>query len=117
MRNHRLFPGLLLSVFAGSTLLLACSFLSGCSTPNSGVFKRSTPHESYSKRLRDAGLSSTTLGMSWTRAAEKGQISPVDTVLPFREKGYFDKAAPASNGYRFRGRKGQVINITVSKNP
>ncbi len=72
-----------------------------------------TPHESYSKALREAGLDATALGHDWFVAAEEAVQRPVAINLPFRETGYFDPDEAPAVGFRLALRRGQKLTLRV----
>ena len=72
-----------------------------------------TPHERYTRRLRDAGLDSTALGLGWITAAQRAIREPVVTPLPFRETGYLSAAEPRAIGYRVPLRRGQKLTVRL----
>jgi murein DD-endopeptidase MepM/ murein hydrolase activator NlpD len=100
-----------LFLISGIAILLTASFIS-CST-RSGLFVKKTPHELYGKRLTDAGLNKTVLGISWMNAAKNALQQPAIIQLPYKETGYFAAERPSAFGYRFQARKGELITITV----
>ena len=72
-----------------------------------------TPHEAYSKALRDARLDATALGHDWLVAAEEAVQRPVAINLPFRETGYFDPNEAPAVGFRLSLRRGQKLTLRV----
>ena len=72
-----------------------------------------TPHETYAKRLRDAGLDSTTLGSGWLTAAERAVQEPVVIGLPFRETGYLAPTETRAVGYRLSLRRGEKLAVRL----
>lgn len=92
-------------------------FLVSCSTSKNPLFKRSSPHEAYSKALTEAGLSRTQLGVTWFNAAARSLQQPAPISLPFKETGYFAAEKPAANGYIFSVRRGDRLIVNVNTLP
>ena len=72
-----------------------------------------TPHERYAKRLRDAGLDSTAIGLGWLRAADSAIRQPLNIGLPFRETGFLAPAEPRAVGYRLSLRRGERLAVRL----
>jgi murein DD-endopeptidase MepM/ murein hydrolase activator NlpD len=72
-----------------------------------------TPHERYAKRLRDAGLDSTAIGLGWLTAADSAIERPVVVPLPFRETGYLSPSEPRAVGYRVSLRRGEKLAVRL----
>lgn len=73
-----------------------------------------TPHERYTKRLRDAGLDSTALGSGWISAADRAVRQPVPVALPFRETAYLPPTEARAVGYRLPLRRGQKLTVRLA---
>ncbi|MCB2376847.1 M23 family metallopeptidase [Hymenobacter sp. BT635] len=82
-----------------------------------GIFQKSTPHEAYARRLRQAHLDETALGRDWLAAADRALRDSLVVTLPFQETGLFraDRAMAAS--YRYAVRAGEQINISLTLAP
>ncbi|UOQ70721.1 hypothetical protein [Hymenobacter cellulosilyticus] len=82
-----------------------------------GLFQKSTPHEAYARRLRQADLDETALGRDWLAAADRALRDSLVVTLPFQETGLFraDRAMAAS--YRYAVRAGERINISLTLAP
>ncbi len=81
---------------------------------NQGLFSSDkTQHEKYGENIRKAGLSNTSLGNAWFKAASQGLNQPADIALPYRESGFFSDDQPKSTGLRFNVRHGEKINISI----
>lgn len=91
--------------------------LFACKAGTVNLFKATSPHEAYQRKLINAGLDKTALGGQWIRSAEVGMQKPVDITLPFKETGYFAAEKIPVSTYRFNATKGQKINISLSKKP
>jgi murein DD-endopeptidase MepM/ murein hydrolase activator NlpD len=98
--------------------LLVSIIITSCTTSGpSGLFGKKTPHEQYGQRLTDAGLKETALGRLWFQAAEQSLGKPLSVTLPYKETGYFAADRPSAAGIRFAARRGQKLNINLSKKP
>jgi murein DD-endopeptidase MepM/ murein hydrolase activator NlpD len=92
--------------------------LSSCTTPGpSGLFGKRTPHEIYSGKLADAGLKETALGRLWFAAADNSLTGPLSITTPYSEAGYFAADKPGAAAVRFKARRGEKLNITLTKKP
>jgi murein DD-endopeptidase MepM/ murein hydrolase activator NlpD len=94
---------------------LTCVVLFSCSSPGSKLFGKKTPHEQYEKKIKDAGLQETALGDAWFKAAAITLSNPLDISLPYRETGYFANDRANAVGLRFTAKRGQKLNIILSK--
>lgn len=88
-----------------------------CKTSGPGIFGKKTPHDQYSDRIKNAGLSGTVLGNSWFTVAAQSLSSPLTIPIPYSETGYFSADRPAAAGLRFDVVRGQKLFITVEKKP
>jgi murein DD-endopeptidase MepM/ murein hydrolase activator NlpD len=113
--NNRLSLKNLPLFFIFSTAILFTALFISCSTSNRGLFAKKTPHELYQKRLTDAGLNTTALGISWINAANKALQQPATIQLPYKETGYFAAEQPSAFGYEFQARRGEKLAITVTQ--
>lgn len=57
------------------------------------------------------------MGKLWFSAAEQSLTSPLAINLPYSETGYFSADEPKAAGLLFQGKRGEKININLSKNP
>ena len=96
--------------------LLAAGGLAACGGVRSvrEALRPETPREQYAAALQEAGLSKTALGQAWHKAGRRALREALSVALPFREVGYFDPAAPAAVGYRFRARRGQQLRVRAA---
>lgn len=100
------------------TSLIWLFVLASCTTSGpSGLFGKKSSHEVYAAKLKTAGLHETALGRQWFQAAEEGLYKPLLVKLPYKEKGYFKAEQPRAAGIRFNARRGEMINISVTKKP
>lgn len=97
-----------------SVMLIVAS----CTTSGpAGLFGKKSPHDDYGDRIKNAGLNETALGRQWFVAAEQGLASPVSVNIPYMETGYFPAEQPKAVGLLFHARRGEKVNISVSKKP
>lgn len=100
-------------IFLFITIIAASCTTSG----PSGIFGKKSPHEQYADKIKNAGLQETGLGKLWFSAAEQSLTSPLAINLPYSETGYFSAEEPKAAGLLFPGKRGEKININLSKNP
>lgn len=98
------------------TITVIFIFLTGCRTSGPGIFGKQSPHEQYSKKLSDAGLKETALGVLWFSSAERALAQPQTVNLPYRQTGYFADEKPRAVGLQFTGRRGQKLIFRLDKN-
>ncbi|QJX48490.1 peptidoglycan DD-metalloendopeptidase family protein [Hymenobacter taeanensis] len=94
-------------------------FLTACSQSQTlqGIFQKSTPHEEYARRLRQARLDETALGRDWLRAAEQALHDSLTITLPFQESGFFPADRATAVGYRYKVRSGETIHVSLKLAP
>ncbi len=90
--------------------------LFSCKSP-SGLFKKQSPHEQYSKKLSDAGLKVTSMGDLWFVAADKALSQPITVTLPYIQIGYFSSDKPRAVGLKFSAKRGEKLIFRLDKNP
>jgi len=89
-----------------------------CTTSGpSGFFGKKSPHEQYADKIKNAGLQETALGRLWFSAAEQSLTSPLTVNLPYSETGYFAAEQPKAAGLLFQGKRGERLNINLTKKP
>ena len=91
-------------------------FLLACKT-GGPLLSKKTPHEQYSRKLREAGLHETVLGRSWLAAGDRALTQPLPVPLPYRENGYLPPEEPRAIGLQFTAKRGQRLRFEISKNP
>ncbi|WP_375435512.1 peptidoglycan DD-metalloendopeptidase family protein [uncultured Hymenobacter sp.] len=96
--------------FAFFLLLTACSQQQTLQ----GIFQKSTPHETYARRLRQAKLDQTALGRDWLAAAATALRDSLVVTLPFQETGYFSAERATAASYRYQVREGETVRISLS---
>ncbi|MCB2410112.1 M23 family metallopeptidase [Hymenobacter lucidus] len=108
-----------------SAIRLSCRFLfllflfTACSQQQTlqGLFQKSTPHEAYARRLRQAHLDETALGRDWLAAADRALRDSLVATLPFQETGLFRAERATAASYRYAVRAGEQINISLTLAP
>lgn len=100
-------------------LFLSVTVISvSCTTSDpAGIFGKKSPHEQYADRIKNAGLQETALGRLWFAAAEKSLSSPLSVNLPYSETGYFAAEQPKAAGLLFNVKRGEKLQINLSKKP
>lgn len=89
-----------------------------CTTSGpAGFFAKKSPHELYGEKIKNAGLQETALGKLWFSAAQQSLASPLTINLPYTETGYFSADQPRAAGLQFHGKRGEKLNIILSKKP
>ncbi|WP_022822990.1 M23 family metallopeptidase [Hymenobacter norwichensis] len=90
--------------------------LTACSQQQTlqGIFQKSTPHETYARRLRQAGLDETALGRDWLAAANRALRDSLVVTLPFQETGYFSADRATAAAYRYQVREGETVRISLT---
>ena len=96
--------------------LLLSSFLVSCST-REGLFKKRSPHQIYTQRLKEADLDKTAMGRAWLAVAESILRNPLAIVIPYKETGYFAADRVQAASFRFEAQQGEKLTITLSKKP
>jgi len=79
-----------------------------------GLFDRSTPHEDYAQRLREAGLDDTALARDWLAAAERALAEPNAATLPLANEVTHEPSKPQAYGYRLTLARGRVLNVALT---
>jgi murein DD-endopeptidase MepM/ murein hydrolase activator NlpD len=76
-----------------------------------------TPRDAYARRLADAGLDSTSLGLLWVHEAERALAEAPRVDAPFRETGILDASRAQAFAYRFSAEAGQRLTFELSPAP
>jgi murein DD-endopeptidase MepM/ murein hydrolase activator NlpD len=79
-----------------------------------GVFKKTTPHESYAKALEDAGLGDTALVRDWKAAAEAALREAAAVTLPLDRSLRFTAAEARAFGYRLELQRGRTLRVQIT---
>ncbi|SHJ48767.1 SH3 domain-containing protein [Hymenobacter daecheongensis DSM 21074] len=82
-----------------------------------GIFQKSTAHQEYARRLRQAHLDETALGRDWLAAADRALRDSLTVALPFQETGFFRADRATAAAYRYAVRAGEQINIRLTLAP
>ena len=86
--------------------------------PGTSIFSgKKTPHEQYGDKLSGAGLRETALGRAWFEAANRSLGNPISITIPYKETGYFAADRPQATGLRFQAKRGEKLNISLTKKP
>ena len=78
------------------------------------LLDRSTPHETYAQRLRQAGLDDTALARDWLSAAERALSTPKPATLPITSEVTHLPATPEAYGYRLKLQRGRVLTVSLT---
>lgn len=98
-------------------LFVLLLFASCSSSGPAGLFRKQSPHEQYASKLNSVGLQHTELGKAWLAAAERCLDVPMEISVPYKESGYFPAENARAVAYRFTAKRGQRLNIQLSKRP
>ncbi|MGA9652046.1 hypothetical protein, partial [Pedobacter sp.] len=74
------------------------------------LFKPSSPHEIYQRKLIAAGLDRSSLGLSWINSSQTSNDKALNINIPYKETGYFPADKTPSHFYKFAAVKGQKIS-------
>jgi murein DD-endopeptidase MepM/ murein hydrolase activator NlpD len=97
---------------------LVCSLaMSSCKTGPINLFKTSSPHELYLRKLSTAGLGSTAMGKAWADTSALVLNKAMNIKVPYQESGYFAAERVPAAAYRFQALRGQKITIQLTKVP
>jgi murein DD-endopeptidase MepM/ murein hydrolase activator NlpD len=97
---------------------LVCSLLvSSCKTGPINLFKTSSPHELYLRKLNSAGLGNTAMGKAWADTSALVLKRALNIKIPYQETGYFAADRIPASAYRFQVLRGQKITIQLTKVP
>jgi murein DD-endopeptidase MepM/ murein hydrolase activator NlpD len=89
--------------------------LYSCSSSRPGLLGKKTPHEQYEKKIKDGGKKEMPLNEAWIKEAAITLSNPLDILLPYSETGYFSANRANAIGLRFSAKRGQKINISLTK--
>lgn len=100
-------------------LLMLLAFLAACGEAERIVEQLrpapATPHESYTRKLEDAGMLETALGRDWAAAADSALAFPVPISLPYRERAYFSQFEAAAGSWSFNASRGERVRVTLAR--
>ncbi|MDB5019313.1 MAG: hypothetical protein JWQ28_440 [Pedobacter sp.] len=99
-------------------LLSGCLLLfNSCKTGPINLFKATSPHELYLRKLSTAGLDKTAMGRAWMDTSNQVLTNAVNIKLPYKESGYFAAERVPASSYKFTVQRGQKISIQLTKVP
>ncbi|MDO7873557.1 M23 family metallopeptidase [Hymenobacter sp. ASUV-10] len=103
----------------GLALLLSTLLLGACSKQQTlqALFQKTTPHQTYARQLRQAGLDQRVAGRAWLAAADQALRDSLTVPLPFTETGYFRPEQPTASGYRYAVRAGEQLHVSLTLAP
>jgi len=96
-------------------ICLSTTILYSCKSGSMNLFKPSSPHEIYQRKLIAAGLDRSSLGLSWINSSLTSNDKALNISIPYKETGYFPEDKTPSHFYKFAVVKGQKISISLSK--
>jgi murein DD-endopeptidase MepM/ murein hydrolase activator NlpD len=95
-------------------IVAALVLVTGCQRAGVGLFDRTTPHEKYARKLREAGLDDTALARDWLAAAERALAEPKAAALPLANEVMHAPAKPQAYGYRLQLARGRVLRVALT---
>lgn len=98
-------------------LCLCASIFYSCKSGSTNLFKPSSPHEIYKRKLIAAGLDKSNLGLSWINSSATSKEKALDISIPYKETGYFPSDKTPAHSYKFTVIKGQKIYVSLNKKP
>ncbi len=103
-----------LYILYGAVCILA---ISSCKTGPINLFKTSSPHELYLRKLNNAGLGRSAMGKAWADTSTQVLVKAMNIKIPYQEAGYFAAERVPAAAYRFHALRGQKITIQLNKVP
>jgi len=85
--------------------------MASCRSGAGNLFKTTSPHEQYQRKLVAAGLDKTSMGRAWSTMANQSLNNALLITPPFKANGYFAAEKIPAMAYRFEGLRGQKISI------
>jgi murein DD-endopeptidase MepM/ murein hydrolase activator NlpD len=98
-------------------MLLLTTLFSCNSIGPAGLFKKMSPHEAYSNRLKTAGLQQTAMGSAWLQTADQSLGKALRISIPYKETGFFAAERVQAATFQFEAKRGEKLLISLSKNP
>jgi len=98
-------------------ICVLCAGIFSCKSGSVNLFKPSSPHEQYQRKLSSAGLDKTAMGTAWNTIANQSLQKALTVTLPFTETGYFAAERIPATAYRFSVIRGQKIKVSLTKKP
>jgi murein DD-endopeptidase MepM/ murein hydrolase activator NlpD len=102
-----------ISLLSVALFLGACSKLSG----PAALFKKMSPHDTYTENLKSAGLESSALGSAWLANANSSISRALNITIPYKETGYFNAEKAQIATFKFNAIRGQKLHVEVQKRP
>lgn len=78
------------------------------------IYQPRYAHEAYTHILKTAGADQSRLGQLWLQAATAALSSPVHIETPYATDIYVSDDEATAFGYRFEGRRGQIVTISLT---
>jgi murein DD-endopeptidase MepM/ murein hydrolase activator NlpD len=103
--------------FRGLYSIFILGMLFSCKSGQVNLFKASSPHEQYQRKLVSAGLDKTSMGSAWIVSSLSVLQKALNISLPYEETGYFPAESISAAAYRFKVTRGQKISVSLSKKP
>jgi murein DD-endopeptidase MepM/ murein hydrolase activator NlpD len=100
-----------------SILAVCCLTFPSCKTGPVNLFKSSSPHELYLRKLNNAGLDKTAMGRAWMDTSNQVLTKALSISIPYKESGYFAAERIPAASFKFQATRGQKISIQLSKVP
>ncbi|KQR65309.1 hypothetical protein ASF92_20480 [Pedobacter sp. Leaf176] len=97
-------------------ILITSGYLS-CKSGSVNLFKATSPHEVYQRKLISAGLDKTALGADWITAASTSMQKALSITVPYQETGYFAAEKANAAAYKFNAVRGTKIELSLQKKP
>lgn len=88
-----------------------------CKSSSFKLFKPSSPHEEYIRKLETSGLDKSSMGAAWIRLASESMENALNINTPYKETGFFDGGKVSVVTYIFSAIEGQKITINLTKKP
>ena len=88
-----------------------------CKSGPFNIFKSSSPHEVYERKLTGSGLAQTAMGKLWINLSDSILENPISIKIPYLEKGYFAPENVEAVAFQFNMQRGQKLYVKISKKP
>lgn len=99
-----------------AVILIAVFLFSACEEEKvPPPFKPRNDHEAYQHILEEADVINTALGEDWVKFSKESLIKPVKVSSPYEEAFYIDEKEAMALGYRFEAKKGQKVQVKITK--
>lgn len=105
-----------LSISTTALLLVSIILFTACEDEKVPIaFKPRNDHEAYQHALKQANLLNTALGEDWSSLAKSSLEAPISISSPYEEAIYVDEKEATALGYRFSVKKGQKVQVKITK--